>query len=138
MNPRDGLRIAKEQKLDLVEIPPTANPPVCKLMDYGKWKYDRDKKKKASHESSQCLREVKMRPKIGEHDFQVKAKQVERLLNGGDKVKVILRFRGREIVHQNLAIELLEKVGSEVSEFGSIVSKPTMEGRTMSVILAPA
>lgn len=107
-------------------------------MDYGKWKYERDKKKKASNEqSSQELREVKMRPKIGDHDFEVKTKQVARLLDGGDKVKVILRFRGREIVHQDLANDLLMRVGDVVSEHGKIVSQPSMQGRTMSLTLAP-
>jgi len=137
MHPKEGVQIAKRDKLDLVEVSPKSNPPVCKIMDYGKWKYERDKKKKKSQETSQSLREVKMRPKIGDHDFDVKARQVERLLNEGDKVKVILRFRGREIVHQDLARELLEKVGSEVSDSGEMVSKPSMQGRTMSCILAP-
>lgn len=137
MHPREATQLAKSQGLDLVEISPTANPPVCKIMDYGKWKYDRDKKKKESTSSTQAMREVKMRPKIGEHDFEVKTKQVERLLEGGDKVRVILRFRGREIVHQHLAIDLLERVGAEVSESGNMISKPSMQGRTMSVVLAP-
>lgn len=139
MHPREGARLAKERKLDLVEVSPNARPPVCKMMDYGKWKYERDKKKKAGKsEHSQSLREVKMRPKIGDHDFEVKTKQVARLLDGGDKVKVILRFRGREIVHKTLAVELLQRVGDEVSEHGKIVSEPCMQGRTMSVTLAPA
>jgi len=107
-------------------------------MDYGKWRYERDKRKKEQRDNTQALREVKMRPKIGDHDFEVKTKQVERLLNSGDKVKVTLRFRGREVVHQHLAKELLQRVGDEVSDAGNIVSQPTMQGRTMSVILAPA
>ena len=138
MHPRDGVRLARERKLDLVEVSPNSRPPVCKMMDYGKWKYERDKKKKGSkNDQSQSLREVKMRPKIGDHDFEVKTKQVARLLDGGDKVKVVLRFRGREIVHQELAENLLQRVGDEVSEHGKIVSKPAMQGRTMSVTLAP-
>ena len=138
MHPREGVRLAKERKLDLVEVSPNSRPPVCKMMDYGKWKYERDKKKKGSKsDQSQSLREVKMRPKIGDHDFEVKTKQVARLLDGGDKVKVVLRFRGREIVHQELAENLLQRVGDEVSEHGKIVSKPAMQGRTMSVTLAP-
>ena len=132
------MKIAKSKKLDLVEVSPNANPPVCKMMDYGKWRYERDKRKKEQSDNTQSLREVKMRPKIGDHDFDVKTKQVERLLNSGDKVKVTLRFRGREVVHQHLAKELLQRVGDEVSDAGNIVSQPTMQGRTMSVILAPA
>ena len=132
------MKIAKSKKLDLVEVSPNANPPVCKMMDYGKWRYERDKRKKEQSDNTQSLREVKMPPKIGDHDFDVKTKQVERLLNSGDKVKVTLRFRGREVVHQHLAKELLQRVGDEVSDAGNIVSQPTMQGRTMSVILAPA
>lgn len=138
LHPREAVKIAKSKKLDLVEISPNANPPVCKMMDYGKWRYERDKRKKEQRDNTQALREVKMRPKIGDHDFEVKTKQVERLLNSGDKVKVTLRFRGREVVHQHLAKELLQRVGDEVSDAGNIVSQPTMQGRTMSVILAPA
>ena len=107
-------------------------------MDYGKWRYDRDKRAKEKKDQSQSLREVKMRPKIGEHDFEVKTKQVERLLNGGDKVKVTLRFRGREAAHKDLAVALLNRVGEEVKESGTIVNAPVMQGRTMAVILAPA
>lgn len=130
--------MAKAKKLDLVEISPNAHPPVCKVMDYGKWKYDRDKRKKASADNSQSLREVKLRPKIGEHDLEVKARQVGRLLDEGDKVKVTLRFRGREIVHQDLAANIIHRIGDEVSDSGSIVSQPMMQGRQMSAILAPA
>lgn len=137
MHPKEGVKIAKRDKLDLVEVAPNSKPPVCKIMDYGKWKYERDKKKKAGSDNSQSLREVKIRPKIGDHDLDVKTKQVSRLLDGGDKVKVTLRFRGREIVHQDLAVDLIEKIGDEVSEQGEFVSKPSMQGRTMSAILAP-
>jgi translation initiation factor IF-3 len=137
MHPREGVKIAKQDKLDLVEVSPNSRPPVCKIMDYGKWKYERDKKKKAQSDNSQSLREVKLRPKIGDHDLDVKTKQVSRLLDGGDKVKVTLRFRGREIVHQDLARDLLNRIGEEVSDQGEYVSKPSMQGRTMSAILAP-
>ncbi|HIB64514.1 MAG TPA: translation initiation factor IF-3 [Phycisphaerales bacterium] len=138
MHPRDATRIAKEKKLDLVEVSPNAEPPVCKILDYGKWRYERDKQRKESKPAkSVSLREVKMRPKIGEHDFQVKRKQVERLLKGGDKVKVLLRFRGREVVHQDLAVELLMRVSREVEGLGVIESKPAMQGRQMSLVLAP-
>lgn len=138
MHPKDATRVAKEKKLDLVEVSPNANPPVCKILDYGKWRYERDKQKKESKPAkSASLREVKMRPKIGEHDFQVKKKQVERLLKGGDKVKVLLRFRGREVVHQDLAVQLLMRVSQEVEGLGVIESKPSMQGRQMSLVLAP-
>ncbi len=138
LHPRDAVRIAEERKLDLVEVSPNAVPPVCKILDYGKWRYERDKQKKESKPAKSAeLREVKMRPKIGEHDFQVKKKQVERLLQGGDKVKVLLRFRGREVVHQDLAEELLMRVSREVGELGTIESKPQMQGRQMMLVLAP-
>lgn len=137
MHPKEGLKIAKAAKLDLVEVSAKSKPPVCKIMDYGKWKYERDKKKKANSDSAQSLREVKLRPKIGEHDLDVKTRQMTRLLDGGDKVKVTLRFRGREVVHQDLARELLQRVGEEVSDHGEYVTKPSMQGRTMSAILAP-
>ena len=137
MPPRAGVELAKKKKFDLVEISPNSSPPVCKIMDYGKWKYERDKKKKARSEHAQSLREVKLRPKIGDHDLEVKTRQVSRLLDSGDKVKVTLRFRGREIVHQDLAEDLLERIADEVSDSGEFVSKPTVQGRTMSAILAP-
>lgn len=139
MHPRDATKVARERKLDLVEVSPNANPPVCKILDYGKWRYERDKQKKESKPAkSVSLREVKMRPKIGEHDFQVKVKQVERLLKGGDKVKVLLRFRGREVVHQQLAVDLLMRVSQEVDGLGVVEAKPAMQGRQMSLVLAPA
>lgn len=138
MHPREATRIAREKKLDLVEVSPNSNPPVCKILDYGKWRYERDKQRKESKPGkSASLREVKMRPKIGEHDFQVKKKQVERLLQGGDKVKVMLRFRGREVVHQDLAEALLMRVHEELKELSTIESKPQMQGRQMMLVLAP-
>ena len=138
LHPRDAVRIAEERKLDLVEVSPNAVPPVCKILDYGKWRYERDKQKKESKPAKSAeLREVKMRPKIGEHDFQVKTKQVVRLLQGGDKVKVLLRFRGREVVHQDLAEELLMRVSREVGDIATIESKPQMQGRQMMLVLAP-
>ncbi len=138
MHPRDATRLARERKLDLVEISPNSDPPVCKFLDYGKWRYERDKQRKESKPSkSASVREVKMRPKIGEHDFQVKTRQVVRLLEGGDKVKVLLRFRGREVVHQGLAEELLMRVSREVQEVGTVESKPQMQGRQMTLVLAP-
>lgn len=121
-----------------MEVSPNAVPPVCKILDYGKWRYERDKQKKESKPAKSAeLREVKMRPKIGEHDFQVKTKQVVRLLQGGDKVKVLLRFRGREVVHQDLAEELLMRVSREVGDIATIESKPQMQGRQMMLVLAP-
>ena len=139
MHPREATRIAQDRKLDLVEVSPNAVPPVCKILDYGKWRYERDKQKKESKPAKSAeLREVKMRPKIGEHDFQVKTRQVVRLLQGGDKVKVLLRFRGREVVHQDLAEELLMRVSREVGEIGTIETKPQMQGRQMMLVLAPA
>lgn len=136
MHPREAVILAKEQKLDLVEVAPNAKPPVCKILDYGKWKYERDKRQDNSKKKSSGLREVKMRPKIGEHDYQVKRRTVNRLLSDGDRVKVTLRFRGREMAHTDRARELLKRLVDEAK--GEMASEPTRQGRTMSMVLQPA
>lgn len=131
--------IAKERVFDLVEVSPYAKPPVCRLMDYGKYKYlqskkDRDARKKAK---SFDLKEVKMRPKIGDHDFQVKLKMVQRLLSEGDKVKVSIIFRGREVSHSDLGRSLLEQISKEVEELGNVEVKPKLEGKNMIMVVGP-
>lgn len=140
LHPREAVKIARERNLDLVEVAPGAQPPVCKIMDYGKWKYERAKKERESRATRKTteLREVKMRPKIDEHDFQVKSRTVQRLLKDGDKVKVTMRFRGREVVHKQLALDVLQRVYDDSSDFSTVENKPTMQGRTMSMVLAPA
>ncbi len=139
MNPRDAMKIAREKELDLVEVSPHSSPPVCRFLDYGRWKYENAKKgreSKAKRKSTE-LREVKLRPKIDEHDYMVKSKMVQRLLEEGDKVKVTMMFRGREVVHAHIALKLLEKVFNDSVELAVIEKRPTLEGRNMTMILAP-
>jgi translation initiation factor IF-3 len=143
MDPRDALRLAQERDLDLVEVSPQTKPPVCRLMDYGKWKYEAAKKNREAAKASvqrkkvQEIREVKLRPKIDEHDYQVKSKMVQRLLGEGDKVKVTMMFRGREVVHANIALKLLERVFNDSLELAIIENRPRLEGRNMIMVLAP-
>lgn len=143
MDPRDALRIAQERDLDLVEVSPQTKPPVCRMMDYGKWKYEAAKKNREAAKATvakkkvQEIREVKLRPKIDEHDYQVKSKMVRRLLSEGDKVKVTMMFRGREVVHANIALKLLERVFNDAIELAIIENRPRLEGRNMIMVLAP-
>ncbi|MEQ8168891.1 MAG: translation initiation factor IF-3 [Candidatus Eremiobacterota bacterium] len=135
----DAKRIAEEKSLDLVEVSPTAKPPVCRLMDYGKFKYLQSKKDRDARKKTKTveMKEVKMRPKIGLHDLQVKIKMVGRLLEEGDKVKVTVIFRGREVAYTNTAIELLDNIAKEVEVSGVVESKPKLEGKNMVMIMAP-
>ncbi|MBN9419299.1 MAG: translation initiation factor IF-3 [Candidatus Eremiobacteraeota bacterium] len=143
MDPRDALRLAQERDLDLVEVSPQTKPPVCRLMDYGKWKYEAAKKNREAAKASvqrkkvQEIREVKLRPKIDEHDYMVKSRMVQRLLSEGDKVKVTMMFRGREVVHANIALKLLERVFNDALELAIIENRPRLEGRNMIMVLAP-
>lgn len=129
--------------MDLVEVSPQTKPPVCRLMDYGKWKYESAKKNREAAKANsqrkkvQEIREVKLRPKIDEHDYQVKSKMVQRLLSEGDKVKVTMMFRGREVVHANIALKLLERVFNDSLELAIIENRPRLEGRNMIMVLAP-
>ncbi|MFC1918169.1 translation initiation factor IF-3 [Chloroflexota bacterium] len=131
---------ARKQSLDIVEVAPTADPPVCRLMDYGKFKYEQAKKEQEARKSQRTseLRQVRMRPKIGEHDFAAKARTVRKLLAGMDKVKVTILFRGREITHPELGRNLLQRMAEEMSEVSSLERQPSMEGRQLHIILAPA
>lgn len=140
MDPRDAVRMAMERELDLVEVSPQTRPPVCRLMDYGRWKYETAKKGREAtkvKKHSQQLREVKLRPKIDDHDYQVKSRMVKRLLQEGDKVKVTMMFRGREVVHAHIALKLLEQVFNDSAELAIIENKPRLEGRNMIMVLAP-
>lgn len=140
MDPRDAVRMAAERELDLVEVSPQTRPPVCRLMDYGRWKYETAKKGREAtkvKKHSQQLREVKLRPKIDDHDYQVKSRMVKRLLQEGDKVKVTMMFRGREVVHAHIALKLLEQVFNDSADLAIIENKPRLEGRNMIMVLAP-
>lgn len=139
ITPREALAIAQEKQLDLVLVSETAKPPVCKIMDYGKYKYERDKKlkeaKKKQHNAD--VKEVKMRYKIEEHDYNVRVKNAQRFLKSGDKVKATVSFRGREIQHSNLAIDLLKKMAKDLEEYAEVQQYPKREGRNMMMMLAP-
>lgn len=135
----DALRLAREQGLDLVEVSPNSNPPVCRILDYGKLKYLQAKKEREARKAqkSSDIREVRFRPNIGEHDFLPKLRKVEEFLQDGDKVKVSVFFRGREMAHQEQGIALLKKVADNVKDSGKVEKPPIMEGRALSINLTP-
>lgn len=135
----DALAMAEEAGLDLVEIAPNSVPPVCKILDYGKFKYQSQKKAAEARKNQKTVevKEIKMRPNIDSHDYEVKMKAMKRFFEEGDKVKVTLRFRGREMAHQDLGLKLLFKVRDEVTEFAKVEMDPSLEGRQMIMILAP-
>lgn len=140
MTPEQAMVLAESKGLDLVEVAPLAQPPVCRIIDYGKYLYD-EKKKAAEAKKKQrqiVVKEIKLRPKIEEHDYQVKKRQIEAFLEDGDKVKVTVRFRGREIVHPEMAQKLLSRIATEVVQRGKIERAPMMEARTMVMLLMPA
>lgn len=139
MDSRAALNLAEESGLDLVEISPDAQPPVCKVLDYGKYRFEMQKKAAEARKKQKVvdLKEVKLRPGVQEHDFQIKIKNARSFLGNGDKVKVTLRFRGREMAHQDIARALLRRVREELDEVGKVVSEPSFEGRQMVMIFAP-
>lgn len=134
-----AMEAAEEAGLDLVEIVPNANPPVCKILDYGKFKFQEQKKKNEARKRQKVveLKEIKLRPNIDVHDYEVKAKAMTRFFEEGDKVKVTLRFRGREMAHPELGMKLLLKVKADFDEVAKVEYEPRMEGRQMIMILAP-
>ena len=136
---RDAIRLAGERELDLVNVAPTARPPVCRIMDYGKFKYEQSKKEKEARKNQKVilLKEVRMTPNIEDHDFQVKLKNVVKFLQEGDKVKISVRFRGREITHSSIGQQLLIKLAEQASEHGLVERMPKLEGRSMIMILSP-
>ncbi|WP_313884878.1 translation initiation factor IF-3 [Desulfofundulus sp. TPOSR] len=136
---REALRLAEERQLDLVEIAPQAKPPVCRLMDYGKYKYEQSKREKEAKKRQRIIniKEVKLRPSIEEHDFQVKARNAARFLKEGDKVKATIMFRGREIMHTQLGHQLLLRLAEQVKDLSIIERQPKLEGKNMVMILAP-
>jgi len=135
----EAMRLAEENDIDLVEIAPTAKPPVCRLMDYGKFKYRESKKAhEAKLKQKQIqVKEVKFRPGTDEGDYKIKVRNLTRFLTEGDKTKVTLRFRGREMAHQDLGVQLLRRVESDLKEVGIVEQWPKLEGRQMVMILAP-
>jgi len=135
----EAMDIAMDAGLDLVEIQPNANPPVCKILDYGRYKYQAQKKAAETRKKQKIveIKEIKMRPNIDTHDYEVKMRSMQRFFGEGDKVKVTLRFRGREMAHQDLGMNLLNKVREETSEIAKVESAPKLEGRQMVMVLAP-
>jgi translation initiation factor IF-3 len=134
-----ALEMARRHDLDLVEVAPTATPPVCRLLDYGKYKYEQSKKEREQRRNQKVslLREVRLRPKIDTHDFDAKTRTVRKLLGEGDKVKVTVRFRGREITHPEIAWNLLQRMTESLQGMAAIARQPVIEGRSMTVILSP-
>jgi len=131
--------MADEAELDLVEIVPNAEPPVCRIMDYGKYVFEQTKKKQAAKKKQKQIqvKEIKFRPGTEDSDYQVKLRNLTRFLNNGDKVKVTLRFRGREMVHQELGTKMLERIESDLQELGVVEQYPKLEGRQMVMVFAP-
>lgn len=136
---KEAMQLAIEKGLDLVEISPTAKPPVCKIMDYGKYRFEQSKREKEvkKNQKSFNIKEVKLRPNIEEHDFETKAKNGEKFLKGGDKVKVTIMFRGREITHPEGGLALCEKMAERLADAGVVEKPAKVEGRNMTMILAP-
>ncbi|MEE4288092.1 MAG: translation initiation factor IF-3 [Erythrobacter sp.] len=139
MYTREAMEQANEKGLNLVEVSPNADPPVCKFLDVGKYRYEAQKKANAARKTqkTQDIKEVKMRPNIDTHDYDVKMKNVNKFIDNGDKVKVTLRFRGREMAHQHLGMDLLKRVQDDVQEIAKVEAFPRLEGRQMLMVLAP-
>lgn len=137
---RDALMMAEERGLDLVEVAPTAVPPVCRIMDYGKYRYEQTKKENEArkHQKQAELKEVRLKPKTDKHDLEVKSKQARRFLLAGDKVKFTVQFRGREIYHPDIGHQMLEQIAEELLDIATIEQRPLMEGRRLSLVLAPS
>ncbi len=135
----DALKRALDVGLDLVEISPHADPPVCKILDFGKFKYEAQKRKSEARKKQKVIdvKEIKMRPNIDQHDYDVKMRSIERFISDGDKVKVTMRFRGREMVHQDIGLRVLERVRDQLEEVAKIEQFPRLEGRQMTMVMAP-
>ena len=136
---REALDMAKEKGLDLIEVAPNAQPPVCRIMDYGKYKYEQGKKEREQHRKSkqQDLKVLKMRPVTAEHDFQVRVRQALDFLEDGDKVRVTIQFKAREITHPEIARRLMDRMVEAIGEHGIVEKPTTLEGKMMSIILTP-
>ena len=136
---REGLDMAAEVGLDLVEVSPNADPPVCKILDFGKYKYEAQKKKNEARKKQKVIevKEVKLRPSIDDNDYDVKMRAMRKFLTEGDKVKITLRFRGREMAHQHLGMAVLDRVREQLDDLAKVEQIPRMEGRQMVMIVAP-
>jgi len=139
MSKFDALKLAQAEGLDLVEVSPLAKPPVAKIMDFGKYKYQEQKKaaEARKHQKIIEIKEIKLRPMIDDHDYDVKMRSIKRFFEEGDKVKITLRFRGREMAHMDIGMELLKKVKRDIDEIGKIEQEPKLEGRQMVMVMAP-
>ena len=139
MKTADAIAQADAQGLDLVEVSPNTDPPVCKILDYGKFKYEAQKKKNEAKKKQKIIevKEIKLRPNIDEHDYQVKMRNVQKFLDEGDKVKVTMRFRGREMAHQELGVNVLNRVRDDTEDVAKIEAFPKLEGRQMIMVIAP-
>ena len=135
-----ALSMADEAGLDLVEIAPNSTPPVCKILDYGKYKYEMQKRKHEAKKKQKTIeiKEIKFRPNIEQHDYDVKMRQVQKFLSDGDKVKITMRFRGREMAHQELGMDVINRIKEQLHETAKIDQEPNMEGRQMMMVLSPA
>ena len=140
ISPQRALEMAEEAGLDLVEISPSATPPVCKIMDFGKYKYEQQKREAEARKKQKVIevKEIKFRPGTDTHDYDVKMRSVVKFLQGGDKVKITLRFRGREMAHQDLGRQLLERIAEDIKDVGRVENMPKMEGRQMVMMIGPA
>ncbi len=140
MSLKDALEVARQRGLDLVEVAPNAQPPVCKLMDYGKYRYEQTKKEREARKSQKIIsvKEIRLRPKIDEHDFLTKARAAERFLAEGNKVKLTIMFRGREQMHMELGQELLDRMVAELAQVAQVDQAVKSEGRTLSLVLGPS
>jgi translation initiation factor IF-3 len=136
----DAIRMAEERGMDLVEVSPTSRPPVCRVMDYGKYKYSQKKKAQSAKKKAiaQSVKEVKLRPKTEEHDYQFKLKHIQRFLLDGNKAKITVRFRGREMAHKDIGLEMLKRIVRDVGDMATVASEPAMEGRLLQMVLAPS
>ena len=135
----EAIKMAYDAGLDLVEVSPNADPPVCKILDYGKFKYEKQKKQHDARKKQKTIdvKEIKMRPSIDVHDYDVKMRNVRRFLGDGDKVKITIRFRGREMAHQELGMKMLDRVREELAELTKVEQFPKLEGRMMTMVIAP-
>jgi translation initiation factor IF-3 len=136
---REGLQMASEVGLDLVEVSPTADPPVCKILDFGKYKYEVQKKKNEARKKQKVIdiKEIKLRPNIDDNDYNIKMRNMRKFLTDGDKVKITLRFRGREMAHQDLGVKVLDRVREGLDDLAKVEQFPKMEGRQMVMVMAP-
>lgn len=135
MTVRDALKVAEDRELDLVEVSPTAVPPVCKILDFGKYKYQLNKKH--TQKKTADIKEVKVRPQVGEHDLELKIRNINRFIEGGDKAKIVMYFRGREIIRPELGMKVFDKISQQLTGKFQIEQKPKLEGNHITMVVAP-